>query len=304
MRALHLILLLLLVIFARETHAGAVSAGNSGADFHLKGVLVSQNSRSALVNSTVLREGGQVDGIEILAIREGEVRIRRGLQQLTVPVGTRARWDLATRYTPSTPAARVVRSNAADSYGPVQSGETLSEIAEQHLVGDVTRHQMIVALYDANRDAFDGNINRLREGAILQIPARDVIDRQAPTTAVAEVVRQTAEWRGRQEPQIQLVEVPAPEVYGPVTRGQTLSGIALSLSRDGTTMNQMMVALFETNPQAFGGNINVLREGAVLQLPDAAALRRHSHETATATVVQHSNVWRHGSVYSSMQSRL
>ena len=183
---------------------------------------------------------------------------------------------------------------AADSYGPVQRGDTLSEIAERHLVGDVTRHQMTVALYDANPDAFDGNINRLREGAILQIPDLDMLDDRA--SATAEVVRQTEAWREQLAEWFKPAMPAAPETYGPVKRGQTLSGIAASLARDGTTMNQMMVALFETNPQAFDGNINLLQVDVVLQVPDEAALLRYSHASATATVMEHTEAWRHGSV--------
>ena len=297
MRALRLILLAPLVL------AVLLAPVTDAAEFRVKGVLVSPSGSSALINNTVLREGEQVDGVEILAISETEVRIRRGSQQLTVPVGTRATWDLATRYTPAAPVERVAQSNSAERYGPVQRGETLSEIAERHLIGDVTRHQMMVALFDANPKAFDGNINLLREGAVLEIPKEELLYQQAPATAVAEVLRQTDAWRGGHEQQLEPVEVAAEEVYGPVTRGETLSGIAASLSRDGTSMNQMMIALFETNPQAFNGNINVLRQGAVLQIPDNAALLRHSHETATAAVVDHMGAWRHRSVQQ-LQSRI
>ena len=58
-------------------------------------------------------------------------------------------------------------------------------------------------------------------------------------------------------------------------------------------MNQMMIALFEANPQAFHGNINILKAGAVLRIPDEAALFRHSHETATAAVANHMEALRH-----------
>ena len=299
MRAIHLIVLVSLffvAIFAPETHAESVSGSESGADFHLKGVLISRSGSSALVNDTVLREGEQVEGIRILEIREGEVRIRRGSQQLSVRVGTRAHWDLATPYSPPAEPILAQQPQSAASYGPVQRGETLSEIAESQLVGDLTINQMMVALYDTNPDAFDGNINLLREGAVLHIPNPDVLQRQSVATATAEVLRQTAAWRDGFEQWLQPAVVATLDVYGPVTRGQTLSGIAASLARGGTTMNQMMIALFETNPQAFDGNINLLQEGAVLEVPDDADLLRYSHASATATVMQHAEAWRHGDV--------
>src|SRR6185295_10730839 len=49
--------------------------------------------------------------------------------------------------------------------------------------------------------------------------------------------------------------------YGPVQRSETLWAIAERFRPDGVSMNQMMVALFEANPQAFAGNMNVLRVG-------------------------------------------
>src|SRR5690606_17797953 len=69
-----------------------------------------------------------------------------------------------------------------------------------------------------------------------------------------------------------------PGEYGPVQAGDTLSRIVQGMARDdGVSVNQMMLALVRTNPQAFiGGNINLLREGAVLRMPDASEARQLS----------------------------
>ncbi len=71
-----------------------------------------------------------------------------------------------------------------------------------------------------------------------------------------------------------------------------MSGIAQQYLSDGITMNQMTMALFQANPGAFSGNINVLYEGAVLRVPDADELRRQVPETATAEVVRQTAAWR------------
>ncbi len=64
---------------------------------------------------------------------------------------------------------------------------------------------------------------------------------------------------------------PAPRTSAPsgastvqVGRGDTLTKIARGLSSDGSPANvdQTMMALYRANPDAFGGNINVLRQGA------------------------------------------
>jgi pilus assembly protein FimV len=54
-----------------------------------------------------------------------------------------------------------------------------------------------------------------------------------------------------------------------VRRNDTLSKIAARLhpGSSRTDLNRAMVGLYRTNPQAFAGNINVLRAGAVLRLP-------------------------------------
>ncbi len=69
--------------------------------------------------------------------------------------------------------------------------------------------------------------------------------------------------------------------YGPVKRGETLWRIATRLRPPGLTTEQMMLALLDENPQAFvGNNVNRLREGAILRLPDPvrAAQRRSADE--------------------------
>lgn len=61
------------------------------------------------------------------------------------------------------------------------------------------------------------------------------------------------------------------EDYGPVLETQTLWSIARELRPNSTvTMEQMVLALFEANPQAFGGgSINRLLSGSLLTVPTA-----------------------------------
>jgi pilus assembly protein FimV len=55
-----------------------------------------------------------------------------------------------------------------------------------------------------------------------------------------------------------------------VRPGDTLSGIAARTQPAGVSLDQMLVALFRANPQAFmGENMNRLRSGAVLSVPTA-----------------------------------
>lgn len=53
----------------------------------------------------------------------------------------------------------------------VKRGDTLGKIAAESVTSGVTLDQMLVALFNSNRDAFiGGNMNRLRAGRILNIP--------------------------------------------------------------------------------------------------------------------------------------
>ena len=56
-----------------------------------------------------------------------------------------------------------------------------------------------------------------------------------------------------------------------VRRGDTAGAIARNNRPEGASLEQMLAALYRNNPQAFGGNINLLKAGAILRLPDANA---------------------------------
>ncbi len=81
-------------------------------------------------------------------------------------------------------------------YGPVRRSETLWAIANRLRPGDVTVEQMMVALRDANPEAFvAGDINRLKAGYVLRVPAPEEVRAIDPAAARAEVRRQIAAWR-------------------------------------------------------------------------------------------------------------
>jgi pilus assembly protein FimV len=78
-----------------------------------------------------------------------------------------------------------------------------------------------------------------------------------------------------------------------VQRGQTLWGIA-SRSRPDfrLTMNQTMLAIYEANPGAFGGNINILRAGARLRIPSADDIYRIDRAYALNEAKRQNAEWR------------
>jgi pilus assembly protein FimV len=77
-----------------------------------------------------------------------------------------------------------------------------------------------------------------------------------------------------------------------VQRGQTLSQIAGSVAREqGISRDQAMIALLRANPEAFiRGNLNLLKQGAVLRNPGADA--QIDAAQAAAMVREHAAQWR------------
>ncbi len=58
-----------------------------------------------------------------------------------------------------------------------------------------------------------------------------------------------------------------------VQQGDTLRRIAGETKHDGVTLEQMLVGLYKKNPDAFiGNNVNRLKAGAILSIPDKAAV--------------------------------
>jgi pilus assembly protein FimV len=75
---------------------------------------------------------------------------------------------------PPAPAARqpvAIAESDEERSRTVKSGDTLTKIAKENMADGVSLDQMLVLLFNSNRDAFDGaNMNRLRAGKILSIP--------------------------------------------------------------------------------------------------------------------------------------
>ena len=85
-----------------------------------------------------------------------------------------------------------------------------------------------------------------------------------------------------------------------VRRNDTLWEIA-SAANPGTRsdVNRAMVSIYQSNPQAFDGNINVLRSGSSLRIPDANQIRSVSAAEASAEVARQYDAWRSGARTSS-----
>ena len=167
--------------------------------------------------------------------------------------------------------------------------------------------------------------NMLREYTVLLDPP--VFDTAAPastvdqpaaaadegTTSAAPVQREAApqvsEQTSQQASQPATQNAPATPVrsvprqasfsggnYGPIQNGSSLWAISERL-KDGTGLstNQMMIALYRANPEAFMGNINRLKAGSILRMPEQQALEAVSVAEANGEVQRQHQAWKSGS---------
>lgn len=83
-----------------------------------------------------------------------------------------------------------------------------------------------------------------------------------------------------------------------VQRGDTAGSIARAHAIEGVSLDQMLVAMLRTNPDAFiNGNVNLLRAGTVLQMPSveqAGAITRQAARRAIVAQTRDFNAYRLG----------
>ncbi len=113
-------------------------------------------------------------------------------------------------------------------------------------------------------------------------------------TPVAPVTPAAAPAAAVRPPPAPVAPVAPGAELAPVQRGQTLSHIASELARgSGYSLNQTMVALMRANPEAFiHGNVNLLKQGAVLRTPRQDELAQIGAAEATAIVREQAAQWR------------
>ncbi|MGJ8662964.1 MAG: type IV pilus assembly protein FimV, partial [Marinicella sp.] len=82
----------------------------------------------------------------------------------------------------------------------VEAGDTLWRIANQNKVGDLSAHQMMMAIYNNNTDAFiDNNINKLIKGSSLTIPTAEEARNIGFSEALAQVESHHQSWAPAQQ---------------------------------------------------------------------------------------------------------
>ncbi len=74
-------------------------------------------------------------------------------------------------------------------------GDTLNSIAKEMQVEGVSLDQMLIGLFEANKNAFvDGNMNRLKVGQIIKVPSKESLTAISSQQATKEVKVHSANW--------------------------------------------------------------------------------------------------------------
>lgn len=102
----------------------------------------------------------------------------------------------------------------------------------------------------------------------------------------------TPEAEGARERSVTPTDPPPESSQWLVKRGDTLAAIANKNLPAKVSLDQMLVALYRQNQEAFTGkNMNRLKAGTVLNLPDTATALQSAHPEARSTVLAHANDW-------------
>lgn len=136
---------------------------------------------------------------------------------------------------------------------------------------------------------------RDQQSRIVQLQSPDV-----PNSGVVDLLLSVTTANSSRVLQTTVIAPPPPKVrlsgeVVTVQRGDTLIGISQQFPVQGATLYQQLWALYSTNQKAFiRENMNLLKSGASLQIPDAASVRAIDPAFAKAQYLAHVRAFRQG----------
>ncbi len=136
----------------------------------------------------------------------------------------------------------------------IKRGETLNKIANEYRPEGVSLEQMLVGIYQANPEAFQKNMNRMKSGQILNIPDKAGLESVSTPEAKKIVVAQAADWNRYRSRLAEAAGKSAategdaqPSASGAITPKVEDKGAAIAPSRD-----KVQIAKAETGQQGKG----------------------------------------------------
>ncbi|KAF0815006.1 hypothetical protein IGB42_00083 [Andreprevotia sp. IGB-42] len=192
--------------------------------------------------------------------------------------------EASTTAEPSATPAAPSDEAAAGSY-KVKSGDTLSSIANKVKPEGVNLEQVLVSLYKTNPDAFDGNMNRLKRGKILNVPDREQIAAVSKSEAAQEIRAQAENWRSYRSKLAEAAgKQPAAEVDDKAAAGK----ITAKVEDKGAGQNESNkdVLKLSKGSDAKGKKGTSAEQGKLQALEEEAAARQKSLDEANQRVTE------------------
>ena len=182
---------------------------------------------------------------------------------------------------PSTVSKPVPLKKTKSSTRPVRRGDTLWSIAEPYArENGVSVNQMMLAIQEANPQSFTrSNINNLKSGVVLRIPADD-LSKYSAREALAEVRRQWQVWKQASQADsavnvdagemadAEVMETPAPSEEQTKDASSSLSILGEGEATDGKTGDDANATLKELRKQ-----VNLLKENTQSKGQENAELK-------------------------------
>ncbi len=173
----------------------------------------------------------------------------------------------------------------------VARGDTLWGLTSRHRTDNrLTMNQMMLAIYEANPGAFDGNINALKAGSSLRIPSAHDVFQINRDEALSEVQRQHGAWGGNgavvapeQSAPPSLVLVPPDEepvggdysdeesAYEPPSREEEIEGRISDLEVANVPAQESLIAIRDSELAALRQELADIR-GEVYEPPADLAI--------------------------------
>lgn len=116
-------------------------------------------------------------------------------QAVSAPLPAPAVANAESGKTATEPPLQTVAGRENKEWVAIHPGDTMYKIAEQYKLADMNVERMLVALYRANADQFEGrNMNRIKAGKILHLPSQQELTSVSLPDAVKEIHAQAADW--------------------------------------------------------------------------------------------------------------
>lgn len=236
-------------------------------------------SAAGLGNLTVLSALGQPFSAEIELISVG----RGELLNISARLASADSYKLKNlQYSPALVGMRLTveqRAGGRQAYIRLASARPFNDAFADLLIELSTPSGNIVREYVVLLDppGYGTNVAMIEPPTVAATPSRPTVSRPLPVQRTPDTAVLAPAKPAMAPAQAQA----GAQNYGPVKRGETLGKIAQRLKPKEVSLEQMLTGLYRSNPDAFvHNNMNLLKAGATLQVPDKQELLAVSQQEA------------------------